>query len=153
VNDCTETYDPTATFGEVVGKELTDNIATLTLEDAEGFTIGAEIEVTGVDGTFDGTYTISNVILSQNKISYERTASNVVFAADTGNVAADGDDRITITLTYENVLTTIGKVDPGTYDLYAQRDNGSEVETVYIGSGNLKVSLVSSVISAYTIGG
>jgi hypothetical protein len=153
VNDCTETYDPTATFGEVVGKELTDNIATLTLEDAEGFTIGAEIEVTGVDGTFDGTYTISNVILSQKKISYERTASNVVFAADTGNVAADGDDRITITLTYENVLTTIGKVDPGTYDLYAQRDNGSEVETVYIGSGNLKVSLVSSVISAYTIGG
>ncbi len=25
-----------------------------------------------------------------------------MFAADTGNVAADGDDRITITLTYEN---------------------------------------------------
>jgi hypothetical protein len=153
VNDCTTVYDPTVASATVTGKELEDNIAALTLNTVEGFSIGAEIVVAGVDATFDGTYTISNVVASQSKIYYEKTAADVPFEADSGTVTASADNRITITLTYDDVFKTLGKVDPGTYDLYAQRDNGVEVETAYLGSGNLKISLVSSVISAYTIGG
>jgi hypothetical protein len=70
----------------------------------------------------------------------------------TGTVAANYDDRITVTLQYNDILKTIGKVDPGTYDIYASRTVGDTTETVYIGSGNLNVSLSTSVVTAYTLG-
>lgn len=64
----------------------------------------------------------------------------------------ESDTKIKTTITYDDAIKIIGKYDPGTYDIYATRTNGEEIELVYIGSGNVKVALASTTISAYTIG-
>lgn len=146
-----ELSDPTPTSRNVSNKSLTNNVATLTTAVAHGLFPGAAILVAGVDATFNGTYTVLNTPTSTT-FTYAKTASNVVSAVATGTVTASTDDRATITVNYNDVLKTLGKIDPGTYDLYADRESGEETETVYIASGNIDVALASSVVSAYTLG-
>jgi hypothetical protein len=45
----------------VTNKALTSNVATLTTSAAHGLAVGMEMVVTGVDATFNGTYTITAV--------------------------------------------------------------------------------------------
>ncbi len=71
----------------VVRKSLTSNVATLTL-DAAGVPNGSTITVSGIDSTFDGTYTVSAV--SDTTVSYAKTAGNVTEVAATGTVSVDG---------------------------------------------------------------
>jgi hypothetical protein len=71
----------------VVRKSLTSNVATLTL-DAAGVPNGSTITVSGIDSTFDGTYTVSAV--SGTTVSYAKTAGNVTEVAATGRVSVDG---------------------------------------------------------------
>ena len=151
IDDAVVTADPTPSPATVSNKALTSNVATITTAAAHGLYIGTSVVVAGVDSTFNGTYTITNVP-SSTTFTYDKTASNVPSAAATGTVTADYDDRMTVTLQYNDILKTIGKIDPGTYDIYASRTTGDTVETIYIGSGNLTVSLSTSVISAYTLG-
>jgi hypothetical protein len=151
IDDAVEVADPTPSPVAVSRKALTSNVATITTAAAHNLYIGTSVVIAGVDATFNGTYTITNVP-SSTTFTYSKTASNVPSAAATGTVAANYDDRITITLQYDDILKTIGKIDPGTYDLYASQTVGDTTETVYIGSGNLDVSLSTSVITAYTLG-
>ena len=151
IDDAVVTADPTPSPATVSNKALTSNVATITTAAAHGLYIGTSVVVAGVDSTFNGTYTITNVP-SSTTFTYDKTASNVPSAAATGTVTADYDDRMTVTLQYNDILKTIGKIDPGTYDIYASRTTGDTTETIYIGSGNLTVSLSTSVISAYTLG-
>ena len=65
---------PTIT-ASVTNKALTSNVATLTAT-AHGFAVGMTVEVSGVDATFNGTYTITAV--TANTFSYAKTASDVV---------------------------------------------------------------------------
>lgn len=143
--------DPTPSAITITNKSLTDNIATLTTESAHGLVPGASIVVSGVDATFNGTYDVLNTPTTTT-VTYEKTATDVASAASSGTIAAVTDDRLTVTVNYNDVLKTIGKIDPGTYDLYAERDSGEETETVYITSGNIEVALASSVVNAYTLG-
>ena len=71
----------------VTNKALTSNVATLTTSSAHGFSTGMEIDVTGVDATFNGTYTISTVP-STTTFTYAKTASNVTSTAATGTVTS-----------------------------------------------------------------
>jgi len=71
----------------VVRKSLSSNVATLTL-DAAGIPNGSTITVSGIDTTFDGTYTVSAV--SDTTISYAKTASDVTEIASGGSVIVSG---------------------------------------------------------------
>ena len=59
----------------VVTKALTDNVATITTESNHGFIVGETVTVSGVDSTFNGTYTIT--AKTANTISYPKTALDV----------------------------------------------------------------------------
>lgn len=151
VTTAVTTSDPTPTSRTVSKKALTSNVATITTTAAHGLYVGVEVVVAGVDATFNGTYTVVNVP-STTTFTYARTASNVAEIASGGTVTASADDRVTVEINYDDAYSIIGKIDPGTYDLYAERTVGATTETVYIGSGNLTVALSSSAISAYTLG-
>lgn len=143
--------DPTPTTITVTNKSLTSNIATLTTSTAHNLEPEVTIVVAGVDATFDGSYTVLNTPTATT-VTYEKTASNVASTSSSGTITAASDDRIEIEIDYADALVILGKVDPGTYDLYAERDSGSEIETVYITSGNAKIKLATATVSGYTLG-
>lgn len=63
----------------------------------------------------------------------------------------DSGTNLKVTVEYEQARGVLGLVDPGTWDLYASRTNGEEIELVSIASGNLSIKLSSSAVSAYTL--
>jgi hypothetical protein len=69
----------------VTNKALTDNVATLTIG-ANDFRVGMPVVVTGVDATFNGTYTIT--ARTSTTFSYAKTASNVTSTAASGTAVA-----------------------------------------------------------------
>jgi hypothetical protein len=75
-----------ATFTETVtNKALTNNIATLTVGSHE-FRVGMPVVVSGVDATFNGTYTITAI--TATTFSYAKTASNVSSISASGTAVA-----------------------------------------------------------------
>jgi hypothetical protein len=72
---------------DINNKSLTSNIATLTTSVAHNITIGDSVIITGVDATFNGTYSVSGVPTSTT-FNYSKTNTNVVSAAvsPVGNV-------------------------------------------------------------------
>lgn len=99
---------PTIT-ATVTNKALTSNVATLTTSAAHGMAVGMEIDVAGVDATFNGTYVITAV--TSTTLSYAKTASNVPSAAATGTVTSS----VTHFQNYASV---------GSYRIYAYCDDG-----------------------------
>lgn len=74
------------TFTETItNKALTNNVATLTVG-THSFRVGMPVTVTGVDSTFNGTYTISAV--GATTFSYAKTATNVTSTSATGTAVA-----------------------------------------------------------------
>jgi len=65
---------PTIT-ASVNNKALTSNVATLTTTAAHGLAVGMTVDVSDVDATFNGSYTITAV--TSTTFSYAKTASNV----------------------------------------------------------------------------
>jgi len=76
----------------VTNKALTSNVATLTTAVAHGLGVGQVVTVSGVDSTFNGTYTIT-VVGSTTTFSYAKTATNVTSAAATGTVTFTNNYR------------------------------------------------------------
>ena len=70
---------PTIT-ASINNKALTSNVATLTTSAAHNFCTGMEVTVSGVDATFNGTYTITAVPTSTT-FTYAKTASDVASTA------------------------------------------------------------------------
>jgi hypothetical protein len=84
----------------VSNKALTSNVATITTSAAHGLFVGDTVKITGVDTTFNGTWTITTVP-STTTFTYARTASNVTSGASSGTVyvaatAASQSVRLTI---------------------------------------------------------
>jgi hypothetical protein len=77
-------YDADKVFPAITvsinNKALTTNVATLTTTAAHGLCTGMEIVITGVDATFNGTYTITGVPTTTT-FTYAKTASNVASTA------------------------------------------------------------------------
>ena len=73
-------YDVDKVFAPITvsinNKALTSNVATLTTTAVHGLCTGMEITITGVDATFNGTYTITGVPTTTT-FTYAKTASNV----------------------------------------------------------------------------
>lgn len=143
--------DPTTTARTVTNKSLTSNVATLTTSTDHGFYVGTDVVIADVDGTFNGSYTITQVP-TPTTFRYARTAANVASTAASGTATSTTDDRITVSVTYADALEILKMIDPGTYELYGTRTVGGTTETSLISTGNLKIGLASSVINAYTIG-
>jgi hypothetical protein len=61
----------------VNNKALASNVATLTTSTAHGFTIGESVVVTGVDATFNGTYTIT-ATPSTTTFSYAKVTAGTI---------------------------------------------------------------------------
>jgi hypothetical protein len=70
---------PTITVS-INNKALTSNVATLTTTAVHGLAVGMEITITGVDATFNGSYTITGVPTTTT-FTYAKTASNVTSTA------------------------------------------------------------------------
>ena len=68
----------------VSNKALTSNVATLTTSATHGYLEGDVVVVSGVDATFNGTYSIVAVPTSTT-FTYAKTASNVTSAAASGS--------------------------------------------------------------------
>ncbi len=98
---------PTIT-ATITNKALTSNVATLTAAN-HGFAVGFEVTVTGVDATFNGTYTITAV--TTNTFSYAKTATNVTSTAATGTATSE----------VEHFVDYISGTD---YPVYAMTDDG-----------------------------
>lgn len=84
----------------VSNKVLTTNVATITTLAAHGLFVGDTVKITGVDSTFNGTWSLATVP-STTTFTYTRTAANVGTAASGGTVyiketAALQDVRLTI---------------------------------------------------------
>ena len=60
----------------ITNKALTSNVATLTTSTSHGLAVGMQINVSGVDSTFNGEYRITTVP-STTTFTYAKTASNV----------------------------------------------------------------------------
>jgi hypothetical protein len=73
----------------ITNKALTTNVATLTTSATHALIVGDRVVVTGVDATFNGTYTVTAV--TGTTFSYAKTAANVVSGAATGT-AIRGDN-------------------------------------------------------------
>ena len=67
----------------VTNKALTSNVATLTVG-AHDYIVGDSVVVSGVDATFNGTFTLTAV--AATTISYAKTASDVASTSATGSV-------------------------------------------------------------------
>jgi hypothetical protein len=74
----------------VSNKALTSNVATLTTSATHGLLAGDEIVVTGVDSTFNGTFTILTVPTTTT-LTYAKTATNVVSVAGSGTITFGPD--------------------------------------------------------------
>ena len=87
---------PDKLVANISNKALTNNVATLTTSAAHGFTSGFQVLVTGVDATFNGTYTITGT--TSNTFTYAKTAANVTSASSSGGTAtsATGDGNLVI---------------------------------------------------------
>jgi hypothetical protein len=80
----TDEYDVDKVFPKITvsitNKALTSNVATLTTSAVHGLCTGMEIVITGVDATFNGTYTIT-AVPTTTTFTYAKTASNVASTA------------------------------------------------------------------------
>lgn len=80
----------------VTNKVLTSNVATLTTSTNHNFIVGDKVIVTGVDSTFNGTYTVT--AKTNTTVSYAKTASNVPSAAvsPAGQIQETSVDNLTV---------------------------------------------------------
>lgn len=84
-------------------KVLSANVATLTTTATHDFLVNEVVEITGVDATFNGTYTIAAI--TSTTFSYEKNASNVTSAA-VSPVGTATVNRSTATATAPSVTRT-----------------------------------------------
>jgi hypothetical protein len=61
-------------------KALTTNVATLTTTAVHGLAIGMEVDISGVDATFNGTYRVK-AVPTTTTFTYDKTAADVVSTA------------------------------------------------------------------------
>ena len=64
----------------VSNKALTTNVATLTTDSAHGLSVGTQVKISGINSTFNGTYTVDSVPTATT-FTYARTATNVASSA------------------------------------------------------------------------
>jgi len=120
------------TFTETVtNKALTSNVATLTIG-ANDFRVGMPVTVTGVDATFNGTYTIT--ARTSTTFSYAKTASNVTSTAASGTAVAGKTGAGNLVLatgsngTENKIIFAAGGYDSGNEQMSITPDENVHIE-------------------------
>lgn len=127
----------------VTNKALTSNVATITTSSAHGLSVGNSVTVSGVDATFNGTYTLTAV--TSTTLSYARTAANVTSTASSGTVSS-GSGITYIARAIENFDTaTAGRP----YYLQATRTSSG----AYSVQGYSDSSLTTPITSCIAVSG
>lgn len=80
-------FRPRATIRDVAIKALSSNTATITTSTPHGFAVGEKVTIDGVDGTFNGTYTITS-LPSNTTFTYARSSGDIISTVSTGTVRA-----------------------------------------------------------------
>ncbi len=75
----------TAHTATVTNKQITSNVATLTVSSAHTFVVGETITVSGVDATFNGSYEVTATPTALT-VRYAKTASNVASTGSSGTI-------------------------------------------------------------------
>jgi len=75
----------TAITATVTNKQLTSNVATLTVSSAHTFVVGETITVSGVDATFNGSYEVTATPTALT-VRYAKIASNVSSTGSSGTI-------------------------------------------------------------------
>jgi hypothetical protein len=136
----------------VSNKALTDNVATLTTTTAHGLVVGDRVTITGVNSTFNGTYTVT-AIPTTTTFRYAKTATNVASSAVSPVGTAVRDDSVIIEAAYQETLNVLGLRDPGTFTMYATRPtpgNPTVDEIVELYQGNASIKLAEQVTPIYS---
>jgi hypothetical protein len=136
----------------ISNKQLTGNVATLTTTAAHGLVVGDRVTVSGVDSTFNGTFTVT-AAPTPTTFRYAKTATNVVSTAVSPVGTAVRDDAVIISATYAETLAVLGLRDPGLFTIYATRPdpgNPSIDEVVELYEGNVSIKLASAVTPIYS---
>lgn len=123
--DLDKVYDPITS--EVTGKQLTSNVATLTLPTGHGLSAGMELLVSSVGAPFDGTFTATAV--TATSISYAVTNADIAFTAVTGSVRSDVTHFV-------NFLSGVSSpiyaaCDDGEYVYFVATDNSDPSKKTY----------------------
>ena len=125
----------------VSNKALTSNVATLTTSAVHGYVVGDVVTVSGVDSTFDGTYTITTVG-STTTFAYAKVATNVTSVADTGASVVYGrnelaeNELLTVTLSAVGSTTAATNLNLSMAVNQAAPVSGSDVASVATLRGN-----------------
>lgn len=75
----------TAYTATVTNKQITSNVATLTVSSAHTFVVGETITVSGVDATFNGSYEVTATPTALT-VRYAKNASNVTSTGSSGTI-------------------------------------------------------------------
>lgn len=95
----------------VTNKALASNVVTLTTANNHGLAVGDTVIVTGVDATFNGTYTTTTGTAGKT-INYAKTATDVASVATTGGTAQmQADTRYKWIYASGEVRVYLGKPD------------------------------------------
>lgn len=136
---CTLSWTASATYRAktVTNKALTSNVATLTTSAAHGYVVGESVVVSGVDATFNGTYTIASVPTTTT-FTYAKAAANVTSAASGGTTVVSDVSSYEVSVNGAVVATPsttsqaiTGLVERTSYTLgVATKDTGGLKSTV-----------------------
>jgi hypothetical protein len=165
----TSTREPEATVWDVAYKSLTSNIARIETVYTHEYKVGQTVVVSGVDATFNGVYTVTDVGERDGNINfpyieYAKTASDVPRATATGTVWVSGTAlKLTASSTGNVVVTSWdGSTHadrmpihyPGTsytFSVYTQLDAASnEAVTPSISWYNSSNTLISTTAGTVT---
>ena len=131
----------------VSNKQLTNNEATLTTSTVHSFVVGDSVTVSGVDATFNGTYTITSVPTGVTFV-YAKTATNVTSTpvSPVGEVSRGLSNEGTIFIGYgTNQITINGTGSSTTSAIFAGAGNYANSDTGFFIDASGRFSLGSAL--------
>jgi hypothetical protein len=131
----------------VSNKQLTTNQATLTTSTVHSFVVGDSVTVSGVDATFNGTYTVTGVPTGETFI-YAKTAGNVASTAvsPVGTVSRGEANEGTVFVGYgANQITINGTGTSTTSAIFAGVGNYGNADTGFFLDASGRFSLGSAL--------
>jgi hypothetical protein len=105
-NDTFSYRRPRSTEIAVTVKAVNSNVATITTSSAHGFVVGEQVQISNVDSTFDGIYTITTVP-SNTTFTYSKIFSDLVSTTVTGGKVRAHSRKIRNREIIGNVATII----------------------------------------------
>lgn len=133
-------YSSTTNTSTVSNKALTSNVATLTTSAAHFFTPGETITVTGVDATFNGSYTVK-AVPTATTLTYDKTAGTVASTASSGTITNTAGWKAAVLGGSALANISANSINTGTLD--ANIVTVSNINAGNISTGTLDASIVT----------